>query len=131
MPFLWCLVSHLLPAHEQAARDGHAQSNHNLDDAWHEDQQGEFDNLTQLQEDKLRILGFNRLLKPALLSNSRLERLYFDIKDTVGDIVFMSGSGSTFFISCNSLPDQQNTLKTLQDQFSDTVQLVTVSSVTN
>ena len=78
------------------------------------DRLGVFDDLDQIQPIDLSTIGFNRLFKPACYVSSELENLYDNVNRLFPNQVFMLGSGSTLFISCQSTHVQAHVKQVLE-----------------
>ena len=65
------------------------------------DDMGEFDHLSGLTKENMSVIGYNRLLAPALAVSPDLKILYDNVRKVVDGRVFMSGSGSTLVVLCD------------------------------
>ena len=70
------------------------------------DNEGVFDDLDQMTDDKLTVIGHNALQSAAFVVAPSLGELRQRLINGLQKNVVMSGSGSTFFVPCQSFEDQ-------------------------
>lgn len=70
------------------------------------DFRGVFDDLEQVKEANLSMIGYNRLQEAAFNVSPELGDLYRYLLNALTHQVAMSGSGSTLFVPCQSFDDQ-------------------------
>ena len=93
------------------------------------DKMGEFDDLSIASDVDLNLIGYNRLLKPALALSLDLTVLYNQILQHISGDVFMSGSGSTLVVPCGSLEDQSQMVTLLSSKLDPNYKCLCVNAI--